>query len=114
MDGLRYEAPATVDAAVALLAEAGGKGRVLAGGTDLIVQMRYEMVAPEVIVDIKKIEETRSISEEDGGFRIGAAVSGAEMGEHAGLKSAWPGVVEATELIGSTQVQGRASAGGNL
>ncbi|MEE9209682.1 MAG: FAD binding domain-containing protein, partial [Kiloniellales bacterium] len=47
-------------------------------------------------------------------FRIGAAVTGAELGEHAALKAAWPGVVEATELIGSTQIQGRATMGGNL
>src|SRR5690606_40382602 len=55
------------------------------------------------------IEETP-----DGGFRIGAAVAGAVVGEHERLCKTWPGVVEAINLIGSTQVQGRASAGGNL
>src|SRR6185436_20992102 len=48
------------------------------------------------------------------GFRIGAAVSCAEIGEHAALSAAWPGVVEALQLIGSTQIQGRATLGGNL
>ena len=111
---MRYEAPDSVAGAVALLAEATGEARVLAGGTDLLVQMRADVVDPELIVDIKKIPETRSISEEKGGWRIGAAVTGAELKDHARLKKAWPGVVEAANLIGSTQVQGRATLGGNL
>lgn len=111
---MRYEAPTSLDAAVSLLAEAGSSSRVLAGGTDLVIQMRNEMVAPDLVVDIKRIDEVRTITSEAGGFRIGAAVSGAELGEHAELKAAWPGVVEAAELIGSTQVQGRATMGGNL
>jgi CO/xanthine dehydrogenase FAD-binding subunit len=65
-------------------------------------------------VDIKKIPETRAVTEEQGGWRIGAAVTGAELREHARLKKTWPGVVEAANLIGSTQVQGRATLGGNL
>jgi carbon-monoxide dehydrogenase medium subunit len=111
---MRYEAPTSLDAAVSLLAEAGGSSRVLAGGTDLLIQMRGEFITPELVVDIKKIDEVRSIAAADGGFRVGAAVTGAELGEHAELKAAWPGVVEAAELIGSTQVQGRATMGGNL
>ena len=106
---MRNEAPDSVAGAVALLAEATGDARVLAGGTDLLVQMRADVVDPELIVDIKQIPETRSITEEKGGFRIGAAVTGAELKEHAKLKQAWPGVVEAANLIGSTQVQGRAT-----
>lgn len=111
---MRYEAPTSLDAAVSLLAESGGTSRVLAGGTDLLIQMRSEVIAPDLVVDIKRIDEVRSIAAEADGFRIGAAVSGAELGEHAELKAAWPGVVEAAELIGSTQVQGRATMGGNL
>jgi aerobic carbon-monoxide dehydrogenase medium subunit len=111
---MRYEAPDSVEGAVALLAEATGDARVLAGGTDLLVQMRADVLDPELIVDIKKIRETRTVSEEKGGWRIGAAVTGAELKEHAQLKKAWPGVVEAANLIGSTQVQGRATLGGNL
>jgi len=111
---MRYEAPETIEATVALLAAETGQARVLAGGTDLLVQLRAGFVEPDLIVDVKRIEALRSISEEAGGFRIGAAVSGAELGEHAGLCAAWPGVVEATELIGSTQIQGRATMAGNL
>jgi carbon-monoxide dehydrogenase medium subunit len=111
---MRYTAPENVDAAVAELAAAAGKARVLAGGTDLLVQLRAGLVEPEVVVDIKGIQETRSITRDGDGFRIGSAVAGAELSEHPDVKRAWPGVVEATDLIGSTQIQGRASLGGNL
>jgi CO/xanthine dehydrogenase FAD-binding subunit len=111
---MRYEAPESVEGAVALLAGAHGEARVLAGGTDLLVQLRADLVDPELIVDIKRIPETRAVTEDQGGWRIGAAVTGAELKEHARLKQVWPGVVEAANLIGSTQVQGRATLGGNL
>lgn len=111
---MRYEAPESIEAAAALLAGASGQARVLAGGTDLLVQLRSGVIDPGLVVDVKKISELRRITAEGGGFRIGAAVSGAELGEHPGVKKLWPGVVEAVELIGSTQIQGRASMGGNL
>jgi carbon-monoxide dehydrogenase medium subunit len=111
---MRYESPDTLEAASKLLAAATGDARVLAGGTDLLVQIRAEVLSPALVVDIKKIAETRTIKEEAGGFRIGAAVTGAELKEHAKLKKAWPGLVESANLIGSTQVQGRATMGGNL
>lgn len=115
MTETQYLAPQTLDEAVGALIAADGKGRILAGGTDLLVQMQSGLVRPGLIVDIKKIPEMVSIEETaDGGFRIGAAVPGAVLGEHEKLCKAWPGVVEAINLIGSTQIQGRASAGGNL
>ena len=111
---MRYEAPESLDAAVGLLAGATGLVRVLAGGTDLLVQLRAGTVEPDLVVDVKKIPEMRRIAAEAGGFRIGAAVSGAELGEHPEVKRLWPGVVEAVELIGSTQIQGRATMVGNM
>ncbi len=114
MEQMKYEAPDTVDAAVALLAGAGGEARILAGGTDLLVQLRAEWIEPELIIDIKKIPELTEITKENGGYRVGAAVTGAELGEHEEVKAAWPGVVEAVELIGSVQIQSRATVGGNL
>ncbi len=110
---MRYESPESIESAVALLANGVG-ARVLAGGTDLLVQLRAGLIEPELVVDIKNIRATREITADNGGYRVGAAVSGAELGEHTDLKRAWPGVVEAVELIGSTQIQGRASMGGNL
>jgi carbon-monoxide dehydrogenase medium subunit len=111
---MRYEAPETFESAVALLAAANGEARVLAGGTDLLVQLRAGMIEPELVVDIKRIPEAHEIRAEDGGFRIGAAVTGAELDEHPEVGKMWPGVVEAVELIGSTQIQGRATMVGNM
>ena len=115
MPSLSYVAPTTVSDAVQLLVGATGPTRVMSGGTDLLVQLRTGRLKPELIVDTKKIPGIMGITQEaDGGFTIGAATTGAAMGEHAALKAAYPGVVEATNLIGSTQVQGRASLAGNL
>ncbi len=79
-----------------------------------MVQLRAGLVEPALVVDVKHIPGLRAIAPEAGGFRIGAAVSGAELGEYAEVRSVWPGVVEGFELIGSTQVQGRATMAGNL
>jgi len=112
---VQYVAPKTLDEAVRAFAAASGSGRILAGGTDLLVQMRNGVVTPGTIIDVKKIDELTTIEEtRDGGFRIGAAVSGAVLRDHPRISKVWPGVVEATNLIGSTQVQGRATPGGNL
>ena len=115
MTDIRYVAPGTLDEAIGAFAAAGSAARILAGGTDLLVQMRAGLVRPGLIVDIKKIAEMTTIEETaDGGFRIGAAVSGAALSEHPRFGKVWPGMLEAVNLIGSKQVQGRASAGGNL
>ena len=114
MPSLQYTAPSTVQEAVALLAGAKGLAKLMSGGTDLLVQYRSGRLRPDVIIDTKKIPGMIGIREANGGFVIGAATSGALLGEHAGLGKAWPGVVEAANLIGSTQVQGRASLAGNL
>src|SRR4026208_920065 len=79
---MRYEAPESLEGAAALLAGAKGEARVLAGGTDLLVQRRADVVDPDLIVDIKRIPETRAVTEEKGGWRIGAAVTGAGLKEH--------------------------------
>ena len=115
MTNIQYLAPRTLDEAIGAFAAAGIAARIMAGGTDLLVQMRSGAVRPDLIIDIKKIAEMTSIEETaDGGFRIGAAVPGAVLAEHARFGKVWPGVLEAINLIGSTQVQGRASVGGNL
>jgi carbon-monoxide dehydrogenase medium subunit len=111
---LAYAAPTTVEEAVRTLAGAAGLAKVLSGGTDLLVQLRSGRAKPDLIVDIKKIPDISGIRERDGAFVIGAATPGAVIGECQALRQAWPGVVEATNLIGSTQVQGRATLAGNL
>jgi len=111
---MQYAAPTSATEVSNLLVAEKGIARILAGGTDLLVQMKAGMIEPDLVVDIKHIKGMKDITPEDGGFRIGAAVSGAELGEHAGVVALWPGVVEAFELIGSTQVQGRCTMAGNL
>ena len=113
MAQLDYLAPTSVEDAVRALFGASG-AKVLGGGTDLIVQMRAGRAKPGLIVDLKRIPGAIGIRREGGGFVIGAATPGAIIGEDQALARAWPGVVEAANLIGSTQIQGRASLGGNL
>ncbi len=115
MTDTQYLAPATLDEAVSAFAAANGAARILAGGTDLLVQIQAGVVKPGLIVDVKKIGELTSVEETvDGGFIVGAAVSGAKLEKHLNFAKAWPGALEGLNLIGSTQVQGRASFGGNL
>lgn len=114
MGELRYEAPDTIEAAVGLLAKANGAARVLAGGTDVIVQMETDLIEPELLVDIKKIPQLREITAEKGAYRVGAAVSCMELIEHESFCRAWPGVIDGVKLIGSIQVKGRATMAGNL
>jgi carbon-monoxide dehydrogenase medium subunit len=113
MEAIRYEAPTSIDQAVELLrADAGA--RVLAGGTDLLVQFRTGRVEPTLFVDIKRIPDLMRISINREGARIGAAVPCAEIFDNQQIHAGWPGLAEATDLIGSSQIQGRASLGGNL
>ncbi|MDR2852272.1 MAG: FAD binding domain-containing protein, partial [Burkholderiaceae bacterium] len=114
MSELSYAAPTSVDEAVQCLSRAAGRAKVMAGGTDLLVQLRAGRVQPDLIVDLKRIPGIIGIRHESGGYVIGAATPGAVVCAHAGLKAAWPGVVEALDLIGSTQVQGRCTLAGNL
>jgi carbon-monoxide dehydrogenase medium subunit len=109
-----FEAPRRVEDAVALLAGHGGAARVLAGGTDLLAQMKSGLRHPALIVDLKRIAELMELREVDGSLLIGAAVPAAELREHATLRRLFPGLAEAVALIGSEQIQGRASLGGNL
>lgn len=111
---MRYESPTTTKEAVRLLAGEKGSAYVLAGGTDLMVRLRMDMIEPDLMVDIKRIPAMKEIKKTASGFKIGAAVSGAELGENKALCKAWPGVVEATNLIGSDQVQSRCTMVGNL
>ncbi len=110
-----YHSPASFAEASALAAKATGTTRFLAGGTDVLVQLRSELVTPDTLIDIKKINGVDQITQNtDGSWTLGVAVTGAEMSEHPQLGRDWPGVVEAMDLIGSTQVQGRATLTGNL
>jgi CO/xanthine dehydrogenase FAD-binding subunit len=111
---MRYEAPKTLEQAIALLAGAAGQARVLAGGTDVLIQLRSGRIAPQLLVDVKTIPEMKTIAADPGGYRIGAAVTCMELIENAAFARDWPGIIDGVKLIGSVQVRGRATMGGNL
>jgi CO/xanthine dehydrogenase FAD-binding subunit len=112
MQPFRYEAPPSLDAALMLLTDP--RSRVLAGGTDLLVQLRSGLAPPTAVVDVKAIPELRVVEVTPEGLRLGAAVSCWELSEHEEVRRAYPGLTEAAELIGSMQIQSRATLGGNL
>ncbi|MDC0196086.1 xanthine dehydrogenase family protein subunit M [Gammaproteobacteria bacterium] len=114
MPALRYEAPTSIDAATNLLTQNPNGVKILAGGTDVIVQMHSERIEPDLIVDIKNIPELKQIKETNTGFKFGAAISGKELMLNTKFNDVWPGVMDGVRLIGSLQIRGRASVGGNL
>jgi xanthine dehydrogenase FAD-binding subunit len=112
---MRYHTPTSFADAAAIAASSTGTLRFLAGGTDVLVQMRAGMVQPDDLIDLKHIQGVDKIEKTaNGGWRIGVAVPGIVLGGHADLVRDWPGVVEGMNLVGSTQVQGRATLAGNL
>ena len=96
-----FEAPRSVEQAVALLAKHGAAARVLAGGTDLLAQMKSGTRRPALIVDLKRIPELMQVREAGGALVIGAAVPAAELRDCEVLRRLFPGLVEAAALIGS-------------
>ena len=112
-----YYAPDSVEEVVSLLLEAASQSqlaKLLAGGTDVLVQMHSGLNKPDILVNLKKIKETNRLDINDREIYIGAAIPSAQMQEHQNLKELLPGLLEAADLIGSTQVQGRATICGNL
>lgn len=113
MQTTRYEAPVTLADAVRLI-QADPDAKVLAGGTDLLVQYRVGLKQPSAFIDLKRIPELVGITIDQRGMRLGAATMAAVICEHPEVKRLWPGLVEAVHLVGSTQIQGRGTVGGNL
>jgi len=114
MSASEFLAPQSVDQAVEILQKANGDAAVLAGGTDLLVQLKNGIRRPRIIVDIKRIPELSALELAESGLRLGAALASAKLNRNSEIKAAYPGLVEAADLIGSSQIQGRASVGGNL
>ena len=117
MGAFAYVAPSNLDEALAVLKEhasAGKRAQLLAGGTDLLVQLQSVDKSPRTIVDIKKLAETNRIDIGADEVYIGSAIPSAVLNENQELAALFPGVLEAADLIGSTQIQGRATVGGNL
>jgi carbon-monoxide dehydrogenase medium subunit len=112
---IQYAAPASIGDAVAILGQYGARARVLAGGTDLIVQMREHVREVDVVVDAKRIPELIGISfDPAGGLTIGAATPCYQICDHPEVAALYPALLDAAGIIGGTAIQGRASLGGNL
>jgi CO/xanthine dehydrogenase FAD-binding subunit len=115
LHAFNYEAPSTLADALKIMKAHGDKARPICGGTDLLIQMRAGVRQPDFIVDIKRIKEMRELKfNARSGLRLGAAVSCIDVAENAEMQRHYPGLTEAAHLIGSLQIQNRASVGGNL
>lgn len=114
MRAIDYVAPTSLSEAVSVLSANGDRARPLAGGTDIIVQLRGGRRELDVLVDAKSIPELNQIEMTDSGLRLGAAVPCYEIYQNQAVAAAYPGLIDAAGLIGSIQIQGRASIGGNL
>jgi carbon-monoxide dehydrogenase medium subunit len=109
-----YKSPTSIDEAVSVLANADNEAKVLAGGTDLLIQSKGNYEHPLTVIDVKRIDSMMTATLDDDGLLLGPAMCCAELTAREDIKAVYPGFVEAAYLIGSTQVQGRASVGGNL
>jgi carbon-monoxide dehydrogenase medium subunit len=110
-----YAAPTSVEDATSLLAEHGENARLLAGGTDIIVQLREGLRDAEMVIDIKKIPELMAMEySADSGLTLGAGVPCYQVYEHAEIAAAYPALADSAKIIGGWQIQSRASVGGNL
>ena len=115
MRAIQYAAPESIREAAALLGEFGARARVLAGGTDLIVQVREYVREIDVMVDGKQIPELMELSfDPEKGLTLGAAVPCYRIYSDPTVVRYYPGLIDAVSLIGGTAIQGRASVGGNL
>ena len=114
MRAIKYAVPTSVEDAIAILDEHGANARMLAGGTDLIVQVRENQLDTEVFVDAKHIGELMELGANGAGTTLGAAVPCYQIYNDANFVALYPGIADATRIIGSTGIQGRASVGGNL
>ena len=110
---MKYESPESIEAALTLL-RTEPDARVLAGATDIIPQIRGGRPEPKLMVDLKNIPQLINLSRANGTWTIGAATPVSQMAGHADFKADFPGLAEASSLIGSDQIQNRASWGGNL
>ena len=115
MKWIDYASPNSVEEAVSLLSQNCGKARVLAGGTDLIVQLRNHALKPDLVIDGKGIPELNEITlDTEDGLTLGAAVPCYKVYGNRAIARTYPGLVDAASIIGGIQIQGRASIGGNL
>ncbi|MYC35008.1 MAG: xanthine dehydrogenase family protein subunit M [Chloroflexi bacterium] len=114
MRAIDYQAPTSLSEAVSIMAANGDRARPLAGGTDVLVQLRGGRREADVVVDTKKIPELNTLNLSDNGLQLGAAVPCYRIYQDSAVAAAYPGLIDAAGMIGSIQIQGRATVGGNL
>ena len=114
MHEFEYEAPTTLNQALALMDQHNGHVRPLAGGTDLIDQMRLGRLSPSVLIDVKKVCELNVLEAGPDGLRIGAAVPCYRIYNHSTIVEQYSALADSCRIIGGIQIQSRASVGGNL
>src|ERR1700710_3103601 len=112
MKDIIYAAPKTIAGAAKLLHEHGDRARILAGGTDIIVQVREGRRDIDALVDIKHVPEVNELTCDAKGLVIGSAVPCCLIYENKAIAKAYPGIIDAVSLIGGIQIQSRASLGG--
>tara|TARA_B110000438_G_scaffold283920_1_gene312449 strand:+ start:389 stop:1255 length:867 start_codon:yes stop_codon:yes gene_type:complete len=114
MHPFAYAAPSTVKEAVEILTKHGEKARPMAGGTDLLVQIRGGKFDLDMVVDIKKIPELTKVTNNNEGLVIGSAVACHQLYDDDEISKNYPGLIDAATLIGGIQIQSRSGFGGNL
>ena len=115
MHAFDYAAPETLSEALSLLAAQNGNAKVLSGGTDLLAQLKEGKGAPSLVVDIKRIAELNELTcDAERGLTLGAGVPCHRLNDHDAVKALYPALLDSSSLIGGTQIQGRATFGGNL
>ena len=114
MNGVAYERPNSLSEALTLLDRAAGRGRVIAGGTDLILQLRQRVYRPGLLVDITGIEELKQVEENDGWIQIGAAVTHAEVAKNSLIQKGARALAEGCAKVGSPQIRNMATLVGNV
>jgi len=107
--------PRNIDECVKFLAERGPETKVIAGGTDLLPQMKNGLLKPAAVVDLSGVADLRTLRRQDGsGLRVGASVTAREIERDAYVRSAYPALAESGALVGSVQIRNLATVGGNL
>lgn len=115
MNAFLYLRPQSLDEVIALLLRYGRDARLLAGGTDLLVQMRHDLIAPQVVIDLKRVAELRAdVQMLDGVLRVGALMVLSDLIEDARVQQYFPALVEAASVVGSVQIRNRATLTGNI
>ncbi len=115
MNNFQYARPETVAEAVALLEEHGPDARLLAGGTDLVIELRNHWVEPKVVIDLKRIPELApAITERDGYLSISATTAMTDIVENEQVQRYFPALAESAVVVGSVQIRARATLAGNI